>query len=212
MKHIITGLSLLAFATFAVSAGDAEKGKALSETCVACHGADGNSLAANFPKIAGQNEAYVIKQLNDMRVPQSEGGREVVEMTAIIADFSEQDIADLAAYFADQIPQGGAADPELVEVGEKLYRGGDSEKMIAACTGCHGPDGKGNKGAAYPMIAGQHADYIEKQLKAFRLGADQPQAQGARINDGDTKMMRSVAANMSDLQIKAVASFISGLR
>ncbi len=212
MKQLLTGLSVFALASFSFAEGDEARGEKLASQCVVCHGADGNSVVAAFPKLAGQNTKYMIKQFNDMRIPQSQGGREVPEMTAIISDLSDQDIEDLAAYFAAQTIQGGVAKKSLVELGEALYRGGDSDKMIAACTGCHGPAGKGNKGAAFPALAGQHADYIEKQLKAFRLAADQPTANGARQNDGDSRKMRDVAGRMSDLQIEAVASFISGLR
>jgi cytochrome c553 len=195
-----------------VFAADAKRGEALSSECVACHGADGNSAVANFPKIAGQNAKYILKQFEDMTKTQAQGGREIPEMTAIMAKFSDQDKADLAAFFSSQAMTPAAADPELVELGEQLYRGGNLSKGMAACSGCHGPDGKGNKGAAYPALAGQHADYIAKQLKAFRQGADQPGEAGSRVNDGDAKTMRSIAEKMSDLEIDALASFISGLR
>jgi cytochrome c553 len=167
---------------------------------------------ANFPKIAGQNAKYILKQFEDMTKTQAQGGREIPEMTAIMAKFSDQDKADLAAFFSSQAMTPAAADPELVELGEQLYRGGNLSKGMAACSGCHGPDGKGNKGAAYPALAGQHADYIAKQLKAFRQGADQPGEAGSRVNHGDAKTMRSIAEKMSDLEIDALASFISGLR
>lgn len=206
---IIVGLMLCSVSVFAA---DAKRGEALSSECVACHGADGNSAVANFPKIAGQNAKYILKQFDDMTKTPAEGGREIPEMTAIMAKFSTQDKADLAAFFASQTMTPAAADPELAALGEKLYRGGNHAKGMAACSGCHGPDAKGNKGAAYPALAGQHADYIAKQLKAFRQGADQPLKAGSRVNDGDAKTMRSIAEKMSDLEIDALASFISGLR
>lgn len=213
MKKLFLGAAIICASTVAVAAqGDAEAGKQLTAACAACHGADGNSAAAAFPKIAGQNAKYIAKQLKDMQKTQEEGGRVVPEMTAMVKDLSEQDIADIAAYYSQQAAQGGAADPELVKKGESVYRGGNPEKGMASCTGCHGPAGKGNAGAAYPALAGQHAGYIEKQLKAFRQGSDEPKAQGSRVNDGDTSIMRDIASRMSDLEIRAVASFIAGLR
>lgn len=212
MKKLIVGLSMMVVATVAVAEGDAKAGKSKSAVCTACHGADGNSPAANFPSIAGQNEKYLIKQLKDMKEKPENGGRTVVEMSAIVAGLSDQDIEDLAAFYAEQTVKGGAADPELVAVGERVYRSGNLGNQLAACTGCHGPAGKGNKGAGYPALAGQHADYIAKQLKAFRTGSEEPKAENARVNDGDTKIMRDIASRMSDLEIRAVASYISGLR
>lgn len=100
----------------------------------------------------------------------------------------------------------------MAEKGESVYRAGNKDKGLAACTGCHAPDGKGNKGAGFPSLAGQHADYIEKQLRAFRQGSEEPKAQGSRVNDGESSMMRDVASRMSDLEIRAVSSYISGLR
>lgn len=213
MKKLFLGAFIVCASTVAMAQqGDADAGKQKTAACAACHGADGNSPAAAFPKIAGQNAKYIAKQLTDMKNGQEEGGRVVPEMTAIVNGLSEQDIADIAAYYAEQTIQGGAADPELVKKGEQVYRGGNLEKGVSSCTGCHGPDGKGNAGAGYPALAGQHAGYIEKQLKAFRQGHDEPKAQGSRVNDGDTSIMRDIASRMSDLEIRAVASFISGLR
>jgi cbb3-type cytochrome c oxidase subunit III len=212
MKKLIIGAVLMVAAGSVFAEGDVKAGEAKIAVCTACHGADGNSAAPNFPKLAGQHPKYTAKQLQDMKTDVSKGGRMVVEMAAIVANLSDQDIADIAAYYGVQAIQGGATDPELVAKGEQVYRAGNKDKGMAACTGCHSPDGKGNNGAAFPALAGQHAEYIEKQLKAFRLAAEEPQAQGARVNDGDAKIMRDVASRMSDLEIRAVASFISGLR
>lgn len=212
MKKLIASVFLMASATVAMAAGDADAGKAKAGVCAACHGADGNSPAPNFPSIAGQNEKYLVKQLQDMKIKPEEGGRMVVEMSAIVAGLSDQDIEDLSAFYAAQTVKGGAADPDLVSKGESVYRAGNLDKGLSSCTGCHGPAGKGNKGAGYPALAGQHADYIAKQLKAFRTGSEEPNAQGARVNDGETKIMRDIASRMSDLEIRAVSSYISGLR
>jgi len=212
MKKLMLGLFMAVAASSSFAAGDAQAGQSKAAVCGACHGGDGNSAAPNFPSIAGQNEKYLIKQLNDMKLSQAEGGRVVPEMTALVSGLSDQDIADLAAFYASKSIKGGAADPELVEKGESVYRAGVDAKGVASCTGCHGPSGKGIDGAGYPALAGQHAAYIEKQLKAFRQGKDQPLADGSRVNDGDLSIMRDVAEKLSDLEIKAVASFLSGLR
>jgi cytochrome c553 len=183
----------------AVAAGDVEAGKAASATCAGCHGADGNSVMPSFPKLAGQGEKYLVKQLNDIK----SGARPVLEMTGLLDALSAQDIANLAAYFSSQTGSAGQAKKDLVKKGEVLYRNGNPAMKIAACTACHGPAGDGVELAAFPALAGQHADYIAAQLKKFRSGE--------RSNDGDTRMMRSVAARLNDKEIEAVASYISGL-
>jgi cytochrome c553 len=212
MKKMMFGLFMAVIASSSFAAGDAAAGKSKAAVCGACHGADGNSAVPNFPSLAGQHEKYIIKQLNDMKLPQAEGGRVVPEMMGIAESLSDQDMEDLAAYYASQTIVGGSADPELVKKGESVFRAGVDRKGVASCTGCHGPNGKGVAGAAFPALAGQHAVYIEKQLKAFRQGADQPLAEGSRVNGGDVGIMRDVAEKLSDIEIKAVASFISGLR
>ena len=121
-------------------------------------------------------------------------------------------MADVGAFYAAQTISGGAADPDLVKLGESVFRAGVARKGVASCSGCHGPAGRGNAGASFPALAGQHAAYLEKQLMAFRQGADQPGVDGSRSNDGDAAIMRDIAEKMSDLEIKAVASFLSGLR
>ncbi len=192
----------------AFAGGDAAAGQTKSAVCGACHGADGNSMVPNFPKLAGQNEAYLVKQITDIKA----GAREVPQMIGIVPGLSDQDIADLAAYFAKQAPQGGAADPALVELGQKVWRSGKKEAGVAACTSCHGATGKGTPEAGFPRLAGQHATYIEAQLKAFRA-AGREDAEGLRrTNDGEGKMMQATAARLSDNEIKALASFINGLQ
>lgn len=193
---IVAGIAL---ASGVSAAGDVEAGKNASALCAGCHGADGNSVVPNFPKLAGQGQKYLLKQMNDVKA----GKRVIIEMTGMLDGFSEQDLENLAAYFAAQKSTGGQAKKDLVEAGEILYRAGNPATKIAACTACHGPSGKGVELAAFPALSGQHADYIAAQLKKFRSGE--------RANDGDTRMMRSVAALLSDKEIEAVASYISGL-
>ena len=179
---------------------DPAKGKAIAETvCVACHGADGNSAAPNFPKLAGQGERYLLKQLHDIKG----GKRTVLEMTGILDNLSDQDMADIAAYFAGQKMSVGAADPKLIERGEALFRGGKLAEGMPACTGCHSPNGAGLAAAGFPKLGGQHGQYVAKQLTDFR--------EGNRTNDGDSMMMRSVAAKLSNKDIQAISSYIQGL-
>ena len=208
MKKLIVGVFMMAATVSVAAAGDAEAGKTKVAMCMGCHGEAGNSMIAMFPKLAGQHPKYTAKQLQDIK----SGKRAVPEMTAFVAGLNDQDMADIAAYYGQQTISVGTAKADLAAKGESVYRAGNHSKGLAACTGCHGPDGQGNNGANFPALAGQHADYIEKQLKAFRLGAEEPATQGARTNDGDTRIMRDIASRLSDLEIRAVASFIAGLR
>ncbi|EKT4467782.1 cytochrome c4 [Pseudomonas putida] len=179
--------------------GDAAAGQAKTAVCGACHNPDGNSLAPNFPKLAGQGQRYLEKQLHDIK----SGKRTVLEMTGMLANFSDQDLADIAAYFSSQKGSVGAADPKLVERGRALFNGGDLEKGMPACTGCHSPNGAGIALAGFPHLGGQHAQYVAKQLTDFR--------EGNRTNDGDAMTMRSIAGKLSNKDIEALASYIQGL-
>jgi cytochrome c553 len=184
----------------AMAAGDAAAGQTRAITCAACHGADGNSLNPEWPSLAGQHESYIIKQLQAFK----SGARQNVLMSGQAMALSDQDMADLAAYFASQKPARRTADPALVKAGEQLYRGGNKETGTPACLACHGPDGLGNITAAWPLVSGQHATYTATQLAAYRSGE--------RSTDGDTQIMRNVAARLTDDEIKAVASYIQGLQ
>ena len=196
---LILGVTGMAQAAGSAVVGDATAGQAKTAVCAACHGPNGNSAAPNFPKLAGQGERYLLKQLTDIK----DGKRQVLEMTGQLTNLSDQDLADIAAYYAQQKNSVGAADPALVARGQALFRGGDLSKGLPACTGCHSPDGVGNAAAGFPHLGGQHADYIEKQLIGFR--------EGDRTNDGDTMTMRSISAKLSNKDIKALASYIQGL-
>jgi len=167
-------------------------------------------LAPSFPKIAGLGEKYLYKQLMDIKAKT----RDIIEMTGQLDNMTDQDLQDLAAYYASKpIQISGAVDQELMlnsgekisalKLGTEIYRAGNSSTNVPACTGCHSPSGKGNEPAGYPRLSGQYADYIEKQLHAFKAGT--------RMNDGDARTMRSVAQHMSDAEIKAVAAYIAGL-
>jgi len=195
---LILGISSSTQAADAVK-GDPAAGQAKTAVCGACHGPDGNSMAPNFPKLAGQGPRYLLKQLHEIK----DGKRVVLEMTGLLNNLNEQDLADIAAYFASQKGSVGAADPNLVARGEALFRGGKLDQGMPACTGCHSPDGAGNAAAGFPHLGGQHADYVKKQLTAFR--------EGERTNDGDTMVMRSIASKLSNKDIDALSAYIQGL-
>ena len=207
-KVLVSLLLTLGITGMAHAAGNAEAGQSKVAVCGACHGTDGNSAAPNFPKLAGQGERYLLKQLNDIKAGSTPGaaegvGRKVLEMTGMLDPYSEQDLADIAAYFSSQKMTVGMADPKLVKQGEKLFRGGKADVGMPACTGCHAPNGAGVAGAAFPKLGGQHAAYTAKQLTDFR--------EGNRTNDGDSMIMRSIAAKLSNKDIEALASYIQGL-
>ncbi|NOR19037.1 MAG: c-type cytochrome [Xanthomonadales bacterium] len=203
MKHILQfaiGMSLLvSLPVFAV--GDANAGQANSAICAACHGADGNSVVANWPKIAGQHASYLERQLGLIK----SGERPVPEMAGIVMGLSDQDMADIAAFFATQTSKAGLADESLRAAGELLYRGGNSATDIPACMACHGPAGEGNPLAAYPAVAGQHSVYSEKMLKGFRAGSMWGE------DDASSKIMTEVTLRLTDDEIKAVANYMQGL-
>lgn len=202
-KLVVSLLLSLGVAGVATAAqpvkGDAAAGQAKTAVCGACHNPDGNSLAPNFPKLAGQGQRYLEKQMHDIK----SGKRVVLEMTGMLAGFNDQDLADIAAYFASQKGSVGAADPALVERGRALFNGGDLDKGMPACTGCHSPDGAGIALAGFPHLSGQHAQYVSKQLTDFR--------EGNRTNDGDAMTMRTIAGKLSNHDIEALASYIQGL-
>ena len=180
--------------------GDAAKGKVASATCAGCHGADGNSANPVWPKLAGQGEAYLVKQLKDFRA----GKRTDGTMTAMAKGIaSDEDVMNLAAYFSGQKTKLGTANKEMVDLGKSIYKGGVMSSGVAACAACHGPTGTGNTAAKFPKISGQHAKYVVAQLKAFKSGK--------RANDSG-KMMRNIALKMTDAEMEAVAQYISGLR
>ncbi len=190
---------VLAMVMQPLMAGDPDAGAELAQGCAACHGADGNSSNPQWPKIAGQNERYLRESLKAYR----EGTRQDPLMAGEAANLSDQDIADLAAFYAAQTPQIGSADPELVELGEKIYRGGNPETGVSACMACHGPSGTGNAPAGYPAVSGQHAAYNVIALRAY--------ANGERNGSMNAQMMQSIAERMSDEEIEAVSSYMEGL-
>lgn len=194
---LLLSLLLLTFSAFA--AGDPAAGKEKAQLCAACHGADGNSPSPVWPKLAGQHEEYLIKQLWDFR----DGKRENAQMSPMAAGLSDQDIEDLAAYYAQQQLKFGQTDPAALEFGAKIYRAGNMEAGVSACMACHGPAGQGNPAAKYPALGGQHAAYNQAQLKAFR--------ENQRNNDVNA-VMRTIVGRMTDEEIRAVSEYTQGLR
>jgi cytochrome c553 len=179
--------------------GDAAAGQAKSALCGSCHGVDGNSLMAMNPKLAGQSARYMVKQLQEFK----SGARESAIMASMVLSLSDQDMEDIAAWYSSQQPTIQGANPESIELAERLYRGGNSEIAVAACSACHSPTGKGNAPAGFPLLSGQHAEYTLQQLKNFRSGA--------RQNDGSA-MMRTVVERLTDKELEALASYVSGLK
>lgn len=174
-----------------------------SQICAGCHAADGNSTSPANPKLAAQHADYLYKQLANFK-PKAAGKepeRPNPIMTGIASTLSEEDMRHVSAYYATQaLKPAFAKSKDTVELGQKIYRGGIAEKGVPACAGCHGPAGLGIP-AQYPRLSGQYADYTESQLVAFR--------QGARHN---STQMTTIAARMSDREIKAVSDYIAGLR
>lgn len=185
----------------AVAAGDPEAGREKAAVCASCHGMDGNSTNTIWPKLAGQHPDYATRQSLLIR----EQKRDVPEMYPIVSGMSEADLADISAYYAEQEIKPGVADEDLVETGQALYRSGDPERGIPACSACHGPAGNGVPGAHFPMVRAQHADYTVKRLQAYRDG------QTSGEDDAYSQIMVTVAENLTDEEIQAVSSYIEGL-
>ncbi|MEZ8856681.1 cytochrome c [Vibrio atlanticus] len=204
MKKLALILSLLASCSVWAQ-GSIEAGKAKSQTCVACHGADGNSLITQYPKLAGQHEKYLEKQLKELKLGMTSGGKQgrfEPVMGAMAMPLSEEDMADLAAYYAS-LPISSNSTPEnVVDEGKVLYTAGNAERGVTACIACHGPRGNGTELSGFPKISGQHADYIKAQLEKFR--------DGNRNNDMNA-MMRDVAKKLTDADIDTLSKYVGGL-
>ncbi|MCK7593370.1 c-type cytochrome [Pseudomarimonas salicorniae] len=194
------------------SAGDAAAGEAKAAVCAACHSTDGNSTDPQYPKLAGQHERYIARHLALYK----SGERNNAIMLGFAATLSPQDMRDLGAYFSTKQVLPGMADDSVIadgpnagkkfyEIGERLYRGGDIERGVPACIGCHGPAGRGNPGPAYPSLGGQHAPYTAAQLNAFRDGTVYGRGENAN------EVMAGVAKYLTDEEIGALASYIEGL-
>jgi cytochrome c553 len=197
-------LSAAANGQIAVKGDPAKAQQLITQVCAACHGADGNSAIPANPVLAGQHPEYAFKQLTNFKAESGKTPeRPSPVMTAIVATLSRDDMANAALYFGGQEAKPRAArDPELVKLGQSIYRGGIANKAVASCASCHGPNGAGIP-SQFPRLAGQHAQYTTDQLKAFRGGS--------RANDPNS-MMRVTALKLTDREIDAVAQYIQGLR
>ena len=204
MKKLALILSLLASCSVWAQ-GSIEAGKAKSQTCVACHGADGNSQLAMYPKLAGQHAKYIEKQLKDLKLGMTSGGKQGrydPVMSGMAMPLTEQDMQDLSAYYAS-LPISNNTTPEnVVEKGKVLYSAGDAERGLTACIACHGPRGNGTELSGFPKISGQHADYIKAQLEKFR--------DSKRENDMNA-MMRDIAKKLTDEDIDTLSKYVGGL-
>ena len=201
MKKIISAVVLglgVTSSPLGLAAGDVSAGKAKSAVCAACHGADGNSPSDMYPKLAGQHASYLYKQLVEFK----SGKRENAIMAPMVAGLSEEDMADLAAFYASKEATPGAVSEDLLELGKQIYRGGNSESGVPACMACHGPNGSGMPSAKWPKLSAQYRAYTEAQLHAF--------ANGERHNDPNG-MMRDIASKLTEEEIKAVSAYVSGL-
>lgn len=202
MKKInLYSIALMFFVSTAAQAGDAEAGKSKAMACGGCHGMDGNSMVESFPKIAGQNEAYIVHQLKAFK---TSIGRKNDIMLGMSAALSDDDMADIGAYFQSQVVSGAAPhDAEKLAQGREIYNGGDLTKGIPACKACHGPTGAGVAGVGYPQVGGQYPAYTLAQLQAFK--------DGTRTTD-DKALMRDIVGKLSDAELAAVANYIASLK
>ena len=193
----LASLASLAAAPAAQPAPDLAKGQATAQVCAACHTVDGSRGSPANPILAGQHPEYLVKQLQEFKA----GKRKNAIMAGFAATLSEEDMRNVAAFYASKSAKPGAAkDQDLATLGEKIHRGGIADRSIPACAGCHSPSGAGIP-SQYPRLAGQHADYTEAQLLAFRSGAR-----------GNSSQMSAIAAKMNDREIKAAADYFAGLR
>ena len=197
----LAALLLSIASTPLLAEGDAAAGQAKAAICAACHGTDGNSAVPNWPKLAGQHEQYLLRQSTLIQ----SGSRPVPEMLGIVAGLTEADFQNIAAFFASQKRTPGVADEALVPAGEMLWRAGNASTGVPACMACHGPAGEGNPLAGYPALAGQHNVYTANMLKKFRAGDHWGE------KDANSIVMNGVAAELTDDDINALASYIQGL-
>ncbi len=192
--------------------GNAQRGEAAAVTCAACHGADGNSVIPMYPSLAGQHEDYIARQLALYK----SGERDNAIMLGFSSMLSAQDMRDLGAFYAKQVPRPGVADETLItegpnagkkfyEIGKRLFRSGDASRGIPSCAACHGPTGTGVPGPGWPRLASQHAEYTALTLRDFRDG----EVWGK--GDNANAIMAAVARNLTDEEIDSLASYLQGL-
>ena len=217
-RFSVTLAAALAFCTFASSSasaadavkGSAEAGATKAAVCTACHGVNGNSTNPEWPVLAGQNAVYIREQLAMFKAKK----RNNPVMQPIVDPLTEQDFADLGAYFSAQTPTGGEADPSYWKAGEALYRSGDASRSIPACTACHGPAGQGNAGSGYPALRAQHSVYTVKQLQDYltKNRYRDPNDANTVYSTRNSAMMTTIASRLTPEDIRNLASYLQGLR
>jgi len=209
--------ALAAIATFsalallplqAAAKGSAEAGATKAAVCVACHGVNGNSVNPEWPSLAGQNAPYIAEQIRLFKANK----RLNINMNAQAAAIPDEDIEDIAAYFATQTPTGLEADPSYWQAGEKLYRAGDARRAIPACQACHGPVGRGNPGAGFPSLRAQHSVYTVKQLNDYAAQNRYRDAEGKVQQSRNGRMMIDITSRLTAEDIRNLASYIQGMR
>ena len=206
MKKLLAALAMIALGAGLAQAeslveGDPAAGQSKSITCAACHGQDGNSVNPLWPSIAGQHAGYMVEQLMAFK----NGSRSEPLMLGQVMTLSDEDMRNLSVYYEDMTPAAKAvSDPAIVDLGRRLYQGGDRQGSTSACIACHGPTGRGNPAASVPSVRGQYAVYAAQQLRNY--------ASGARKSDGPTRVMRDIAETLSEEEIVAVASYMQGLQ
>jgi len=197
MKRVYVSMLLAMASSCVMAGGDPAAGQSTAIICAGCHGSDGNSTSELNPKLAGQGENYLAKQLTDFK----SGARKEQHMSSMVEAISKQDIPNLAAWFASQSRKASpnkTGNPQ----GKQIFHNGSDKKGIAACDGCHAEDGKGNDAVGFPSLAGQHAEYIAKQLKDFRAG----------VRSNDNGMMQNITKGLSDKEIQALAEYVASMR
>ncbi|TEU22033.1 MAG: c-type cytochrome [Gammaproteobacteria bacterium] len=207
---LVFSAALALVSTHTLAAGNVALGQAKAATCIGCHGINGNSMIPNFPKLAGQSEAYLLKQLREFKT----SDRIDATMAGMVAPLTDADMQNIAAYYAAQtVTPGTAKKSANIALGEKIYRGGKKATGTTACIACHGPQGKGVPAAGFPALSSQHAAYVAQQLKLFRqdsinaqTGANKP----SRANDYEG-MMINFTKSLTNTEIDAVSEYIAGL-
>ncbi len=207
---LVFSAALALVSTHTLAAGDVALGQEKAATCIGCHGVNGNSMLPIFPKLAGQSEAYLLKQLREFKTHD----RTDATMAGMVAPLTDADMENISAYYAAQKVTPGTTKPGAnIALGEKIYRGGKKNTGVTACIACHGPKGKGIPAAGFPVLSSQHAAYTAKQLKLFRqdsINAQTGASAPSRTNDYEG-MMINFTKSLTNEEIDAVSEYIAGL-
>lgn len=211
MLRIIKAITLFALGATGVSVwaagapeiesrGDPAAGQSKALVCTACHGQEGEAILPAYPNLGGQHYSYLLDQMKKFR----SGERYAALMAGQVDNLSDEDLRDIAAFYADKDMVTGEAEGDALALGERIYRAGIAEKQVPACSGCHSPRGMGNGAARFPVLSGQHSEYVAQQLTAYREGERQ-------TDEALGQMMRGIARNLNDQEIEAVSAYVRGL-